>query len=61
MRGTWLGVFGGAIDLLSRENSVIATEPLPGSTVTQVKPRKRGRMCLPNLSAAGDVMSDVDT
>jgi DNA invertase Pin-like site-specific DNA recombinase len=59
MRGTWLGVFDGAVHLLSR---TAADSPSPPDRFPGVTPRKRGRLRLPNLSAeAGAAMAEVDT
>lgn len=59
MRGTWLGVFDGAVHLLSRTTS---DAPSPPDKFPGVTPRKRGRLRLPNLSAeAGAAMAEVDT
>jgi DNA invertase Pin-like site-specific DNA recombinase len=58
LRGTWLGVFDGAVHLLSRTTG---DSPTPsGSGV--VTPRRRGRLRIPSLSAdAGTAAADVDT
>lgn len=59
MRGTWLGVFDGAVHLLSR---TATDSPSPPDRFPGVTPRKRGRLRLPNLSAeAGAAMAEVDT
>lgn len=58
MRGTWLGVFDGAVHLLGRT----ADGSLPPAAARVVTPRRRGRLRLPNLSAdAGAVRADADT
>jgi DNA invertase Pin-like site-specific DNA recombinase len=58
MRGTWLGVFDGAVHLLSRTTD----SPSPPDRFPGVTPRKRGRLRLPNLSAeSGVAMADVNT
>jgi transposase-like protein len=58
MRGTWLGVFDGAVHLLSRTTD---DAPAPSGSGA-VTPRRRGRLRLPNLSAeAGAAMGDVVT
>jgi DNA invertase Pin-like site-specific DNA recombinase/uncharacterized protein (DUF433 family) len=58
MRGTWLGVFDGAVHLLSRTTG----DSPPPDKFPGVTPRKRGRLRLPNLSAeAGAAMAEVDT
>jgi DNA invertase Pin-like site-specific DNA recombinase len=57
MRGTWLGVFDGAVHLLSRT----AGDPPAPSGSGVVTPRRRGRLRVPNLSADAGVAADVDT
>jgi hypothetical protein len=57
MRGTWLGVFDGAVHLLSR-TTCDAPAPSDAGVVT---PRRRGRLRVPNLSADASAAEDVDT
>jgi DNA invertase Pin-like site-specific DNA recombinase len=62
MRGTLLGLFEGAVELLNRGEEHTGT-PLPIMRVsTPVVPRRRGRLCVPSLSAEGKGLSgDMDT
>jgi len=57
MRGTWLGVFDGAVHLLSRTAD---DTPAPSASGV-VTPRRRGRLRVPNLSADAGAAADVDT
>jgi DNA-binding CsgD family transcriptional regulator len=64
MRGTFLGVFEGAGDLLSRTESEAPTvhEPMVSRGHRPVVPRRRGRMRVPNLSAdSAGTVGDMDT
>ena len=62
MRGTCLGLFGGAVELLTREQ-VRTDESRPTSNgFSLAKPRRRGRLRLPNLTAeAQGTCHDVET
>jgi site-specific DNA recombinase len=52
MRGTYLGLFEGAAELLTREDPVPAQGPeTPANRFAPVVPRRRGRLHVPNLSA----------
>jgi DNA-binding CsgD family transcriptional regulator len=52
MRGTLVGLFQGAVELLSREEGVAAPPPpTPPGAFPAVKPRRRGRLRIPSLSA----------
>lgn len=55
LRGTLLGLFAGAVELLSRDEEAI--DDLPHAAATDafapVQPRRRGRLRLPSLSAEG--------
>jgi DNA invertase Pin-like site-specific DNA recombinase/DNA-binding CsgD family transcriptional regulator len=60
LRGTALGLFEGAVELLSRGGPAPGAPAVEG--ITPVVPRRRGRLRLPTLSAegGGDV-GDLDT
>jgi DNA invertase Pin-like site-specific DNA recombinase len=53
MRGTWLGLFEGAIELLGRREGRAATNPQTSCGYRRVVPRRRGRLRVPDLSAEG--------
>ncbi|QDU21816.1 recombinase zinc beta ribbon domain-containing protein [Urbifossiella limnaea] len=61
LRGTWLGLFAGATELLTRS----AAAPAPPETCSAfpaVNPRRRGRLRVPSLSASSqDAAGDGDT
>jgi hypothetical protein len=54
MRGTMLGLFDGAVELLGRREERSAATPPPAGGYDPVVPRRRGRLRLPNLSAEGE-------
>ena len=58
MRGTWLGVFAGAVHVLGR---TAGDPPPPPDGARLVTPRKRTRLRLPNLSAEAGAAVDADT
>jgi DNA invertase Pin-like site-specific DNA recombinase/DNA-binding CsgD family transcriptional regulator len=61
LRGTMLGLFAGAADLLRRGDDGPAAAPQDPGGVTPVVPRRRGRLRVPNLSAEGKGLTeDVD-
>ncbi|HEY1376062.1 MAG TPA: recombinase family protein [Gemmataceae bacterium] len=60
MRGTWLGVLGDAVDFLHRGEPSNPADPPAERDFNVVKPRKRGRLRLPNLSADSADVADVD-
>lgn len=64
MRGTFLGLFDGAVELLSRDDVVPAEGPetTAPNRFESVVPRRRGRLRVPNLSADTTAASGgVDT
>jgi DNA invertase Pin-like site-specific DNA recombinase len=63
LRGTFVGLFAGAAELLSRDQRPPAESPssADGSGFAPVTPRRRGRLRVPTLSAAGREPGDVDT
>jgi hypothetical protein len=65
LRGTMLGLFDGATELLSQNKGGAETEtPASGTSpgFPTVKPRRRGRMRIPNLSAeSNERLGGVDT
>jgi DNA invertase Pin-like site-specific DNA recombinase len=64
LRGTMLGLFEGAIELLSRDDGAPSDPAAPATIggVQPVKPRRRGRLRVPTLSAEhGDGLGTMDT
>ena len=54
LRGTQLGLFDGAVELLSRHQAApLATAATTTSSYAPVVPRQRGRLQVPSLSATG--------
>jgi hypothetical protein len=51
MRGTLLGLFEGAVELLSRQEASVDVVVDPVETCGKVKPRRRGRLRIDDLSA----------
>jgi DNA invertase Pin-like site-specific DNA recombinase len=64
LRGTYVGLFAGAVELLSRADGPppAVQTPSPAGDFASVRPRRRGRLRLPSLSAASqESLGDVDT
>jgi hypothetical protein len=64
MRGTLLGLFEGAVQLLSRDDhpALVAPDTIPTGAYKPVVPRRRGRLRIPDLSAASKLsVRDVDS
>jgi DNA invertase Pin-like site-specific DNA recombinase/DNA-binding CsgD family transcriptional regulator len=62
LRGTYIGLFEGAVELLSRDEGTTPNTAPGNSRIKPVKPRRRGRLRIPNLSAESQAaMGDVDT
>jgi DNA invertase Pin-like site-specific DNA recombinase len=62
MRGTMLGLFEGAVELLSAGDNRESPAPKDTDLQTPVVPRRRGRLRVPNLSADGKGLAgDADT
>lgn len=62
MRGTCLGLFSGAAELLGRGQTPPAEPPASADGFAPVKPRRRGRLRLPSLTAESqDALPDVET
>lgn len=62
MRGTCLGLFSGAAELLGRGQTPPAEPPASANGFAPVKPRRRGRLRLPSLTAESqDALPDVET
>jgi DNA invertase Pin-like site-specific DNA recombinase len=64
MKGTFLGLFEGAVQLLSREDcgTPPGPAPQPDQRHTPVVPRRRARLRVPDLTADGPTkIGDIDT
>jgi DNA-binding CsgD family transcriptional regulator len=64
LRGTFIGLFAGAVELLSRDTSAPGQPPRASGNgpFAPVTPRRRGRLQVPTLSASGqEGLRDVDT
>ena len=64
MRGTYLGVFEGAVELLGQSDVVrsVSGESTTSNGFEPIVPRRRGRMRIPNLSAeSNEALGGVDT
>jgi hypothetical protein len=62
--GTMVGLFDGAVELLSRDDGAPSEVQEPSTTgeIQQVKPRRRGRLRVPTLtSQSAAVLRSVDT
>ncbi|MEK6239264.1 MAG: hypothetical protein N2C14_31485, partial [Planctomycetales bacterium] len=59
LRGTLLGMFDGAVELLSQEPEDGWTAPKSNGNVRTVRARRRGRLRIDDLSADSDLSSDV--
>jgi hypothetical protein len=62
LRGTRLGLFEGAVELLSRDGGAAGSAPTTTGGFRPVKPRRRGRLRVPTLSADhNDALGAPDT
>lgn len=62
LRGTCIGLFEGAVELLSRDRIGVATSATGDNKFSPVQPRRRGRLRIPNLSAKSQAtVGDSDT